>query len=50
MTNFKKHLRTYSIFTLSSLMDEAVRRNYALFVTRMRVNHQVIRARISWKR
>ena len=39
----------YTTFTLSRLMDRAVKRNYASSVTRVRVNHQIISARIIWK-
>ena len=30
-------------------MDEAVKRNYASSVARVRVNHKIISTRISWK-
>ena len=43
------HNLIYSAFTLSCLINEAVKRNYASSVTRVRVDHQIIRARISWK-
>ena len=39
----------YTTFTLSRLMDRAVKRNYASSVTHVRVNHQIIRVRIIWK-